>query len=49
MKNDHLLKVALAQISHVWFKKEATLQKIKNSFSEAAKNHAELLKNGWQD
>ena len=43
MKNNHLLKVALAQISPVWFKKEATLLKIKNSISEAAKNHAELI------
>lgn len=43
MRNNHLLKVALAQISPVWFKKEATLLKIKNSISEAAKNHAELI------
>ena len=43
MENNHLLKVALAQISPVWFKKEATLLKIKNSISEAAKNHAELI------
>ncbi|MFT5250371.1 MAG: nitrilase [bacterium] len=43
MKEKHLLKVALAQISPVWFNKEKTLEKIKNSISEAASNNAELI------
>ncbi len=43
MKDKHLLKVALAQISPVWFNKEKTLEKIKHSISEAASNNAELI------
>lgn len=43
MKNNHLLKVALAQISPVWFQKNKTLDKVKQSISEAASNHAELV------
>ena len=43
MKENHLLKVALAQISPVWFNKQKTLHKIINSISEAAKNKAELI------
>lgn len=43
MKEKHLLKVALAQISPVWFNKLATLQKVKNSILEAVENKAELI------
>ncbi len=43
MKDKYLLKVALAQISPVWFNKEKTLEKIKSSISEAAKNETELI------
>ncbi|WP_394750341.1 carbon-nitrogen hydrolase family protein [Spongiimicrobium salis] len=40
---EHLLKVAMAQISPVWLNKEATLQKIENSIREAAEAQAELI------
>ena len=43
MKDKHLLKVALAQISPVWFNKEKTLEKIENSISDAVQNKAELI------
>tara|TARA_A100000171_G_scaffold52535_1_gene71422 strand:- start:43653 stop:44609 length:957 start_codon:yes stop_codon:yes gene_type:complete len=43
MKNSHLLKVALAQISPVWLKKQATLKKIETQIEEAAQNKAELV------
>ena len=43
MNEKHLLKVALAQISPVWFDKTKTLKKIKKSISEAAKEQAELI------
>lgn len=43
MKNSHLLKVALAQISPVWLKKQATLEKIETQIEEAAQNKAELV------
>lgn len=43
MKDNHLLKVALAQISPVWFDKQKTLAKIINSITEAAENKAELI------
>jgi len=43
MNEKNLLKVALAQISPVWFNKEETLKKVKNSISEAAVNKAELI------
>jgi nitrilase len=37
------LKVALAQISPVWFNKEKTLLKIADKIAEAAKNNCELV------
>ncbi len=40
---EHLLKVALAQISPIWLDKLATLEKIKDTIKEAAKNKAELV------
>jgi len=40
---DQLLTVALAQISPVWLDKEATLEKIKSSITEAAAKKAELV------
>lgn len=40
---DHLLKVALAQISPVWLDKDATLDKIKATIAEAASGKAELV------
>ncbi len=43
MKESHLLHVALAQISPVWFQKEKTLEKVKQSILEAATNKAELI------
>ncbi len=43
MKEKHLLRVALAQISPVWFNKTETLQKVKNSILEAVDNKAELI------
>jgi len=43
MKEKHLQKVALAQISPVWFNKTETLQKVKNSILEAVENKAELI------
>lgn len=43
MKDKHLLKVALAQISPIWFNKDKTLEKIEHSISEAVKNNAELI------
>lgn len=41
--NNHLLKVALAQISPVWLQKEQTLQKIHNQITEAGKQGCELI------
>ncbi len=43
MNEKHLLKVALAQISPVWFNKDETLIKVRNSISEAVANEAELI------
>ncbi|MCF6225482.1 MAG: carbon-nitrogen hydrolase family protein [Xanthomonadales bacterium] len=43
MKDNQFLKVALAQISPVWFNKSDTLNKVKASISEAAVNKAELI------
>ena len=40
---NHLLKVALAQISPVWLNKLETLKKVENSILEAAKNNCELI------
>ena len=40
---EHILKVALAQISPVWLNKPATLEKIKAAIEEAASNKAELI------
>ncbi|WP_339755931.1 carbon-nitrogen hydrolase family protein [uncultured Winogradskyella sp.] len=38
-----ILKIAMAQIAPVWLDKNATLQKIKNSIIEAAKENCELV------
>lgn len=43
MKNDHFLKVALAQIAPVWLDKGKTLQKIEVQIEEAAAEGAELI------
>ncbi len=43
MKKNNLLKVALAQISPVWFQKTETLKKVKSSILEAASENAELI------
>lgn len=43
MSKENFLKVALAQIAPVWLNKEATLEKIKDSIQEAARNDAELI------
>ncbi|MCF6262864.1 MAG: carbon-nitrogen hydrolase family protein [Xanthomonadales bacterium] len=43
MKDNQFLKVALAQISPVWFNKTETLNKVKSSISEAVANKAELI------
>jgi len=43
MKNENLLKVAMAQIAPVWLNKEQTLQKVVTHIVEAAKNDAELI------
>jgi nitrilase len=43
MKQSHLLKVALAQISPVWLNKNATLEKIETQIQNAAQNKAELI------
>lgn len=40
---NHILKVALAQISPVWLNKEETLNKVENSIIEASKEQAELI------
>jgi nitrilase len=40
---EHILKVALAQISPVWLNKAATLRKIEAAIVEAADNKAELI------
>jgi nitrilase len=40
---NHLLKVALAQISPVWLDKEKTLQKVALSIEEAASKGCELI------
>ncbi|MDH7447978.1 carbon-nitrogen hydrolase family protein [Aquimarina sp. 2201CG14-23] len=40
---NQLLTVALAQISPIWLDKNATIEKIKNSISEAASKKAELI------
>lgn len=41
--SNHLLKVALAQISPIWLDKAGTLEKVKQSILEASKNGAELI------
>jgi nitrilase len=43
MESNHLLKVALAQISPVWLNKFETTEKIKKSIIEAAGNGCELI------
>jgi nitrilase len=43
MNNEHLLKVALAQIAPVWLDKNKTLQKIERQIEEAGQNNAELI------
>lgn len=43
MKNDNILKVAMAQISPVWLNKDKTLDKIKEYISEAGDNKCELV------
>lgn len=43
MKEIHLLKVALAQISPVWLNKKRTLEKIKSFISEAGTKKCELV------
>ena len=40
---NHILKVALAQISPVWLNKIETLKKVENSIIEASKEQAELI------
>jgi len=40
---DHLLKVALAQISPVWLNKIETLKKVEKSILEAIENDCELI------
>mgnify|MGYP000008368454 FL=1 len=40
---DNLLKVALAQIAPVWLNKKATIEKIRTTILEAAKEKAELV------
>lgn len=40
---DHILKVAMAQIAPVWLDKRGTLEKIKSTLIEAAKEGAELV------
>ncbi len=40
---NHMLKVALAQISPVWLNKEDTLTKVENAIVEASKEQAELI------
>lgn len=40
---NHILKVALAQISPVWLNKKKTLAKVENTIIEAAKEKAELV------
>ncbi len=43
MNKSHLLKVALSQISPVWFNKNETLKKVKNSISEAIERKTDLI------
>ena len=43
MKNNDDLKIALAQIVPVWFDRNATLEKIYQNISEAAKNSCDLV------
>lgn len=43
MKNKENLKVALAQISPVWFQKKETLEKVEKAIIEAANNDAKLI------
>ena len=43
MENNHLLKVALAQLAPVWLNKEKTIQKIESSIIDAAENNSELI------
>jgi len=43
MKNENLLKVALAQIAPVWLNKTETLQKIEKQILKAAKKQTELI------
>ncbi len=40
---NHLLKVALAQIAPIWLNKSQTLEKVKDTISDAARLGAELL------
>lgn len=40
---NHLLKVALAQISPVWLNKTETLSKVENAIIEASKSNVELI------
>ncbi len=43
MQNNHLLKVALAQIAPVWLNKLKTIEKIKNYISEAGDKDCDLV------
>ncbi len=43
MKEENLLKVAMAQIAPVWLDKQATLQRVKEHIKKAAQNKAELI------
>ncbi|MDN3202913.1 carbon-nitrogen hydrolase family protein [Algoriphagus sediminis] len=43
MSDSNLLKVALAQISPVWLRKSQTLEKVKQTISEASDHGAELV------
>ncbi len=43
MKDPRFLTIAMAQIAPVWLNKEATLTKIKDQISEAAKQKTELI------
>jgi nitrilase len=43
MKDDHLLKVALAQIAPIWLDKAGTIQKIEKQIKMAASKETELI------
>jgi nitrilase len=43
MMTNNLLKVALAQISPVWLRKEKTIEKIEKSIIDAATENCELI------